>query len=386
MKRIGIINSIYPYGSTGRICLEMQKSLQDRGFDVVCFHGEGAETGLSNYNFSFKFSKCVNAFLSRLDDRAGFHSKIETKRLLNKLDEFSPNLLIVNNMHAYYLDIELFLNYLSNKKIPVIFVLHDCWNFTGHCSHFDYIQCKKWKNQCDKCPQVKSYPKSFLCDKSMENYNEKKMLFSKIENKVFVTPSFWLESLVRESFLQNNPIVTIHNGIDLEVFKKQSVKRQTDKKIILCVANVWDERKGLNDVVTLSHLAQNEYKIRIVGKLKNKVKLPSCVEHISHTNNALELACLYSSADVFFNPTYEDNYPTVNLEALACECPVVCYRTGGATEMLDSKYTVGKGDLKNALEIIKKITEDGLYSFPDRLLFDKKLQYEKYLEIIEKML
>lgn len=386
MKRIGIINSIYPYGSTGRICLEMQKSLQDRGFDVVCFHGEGAETGLANYNFSFKFSKCVNAFLSRLDDRAGFHSKIETKRLLNKLDEFCPNLLIVHNMHAYYLDIELFLNYVSNKKIPVIFVLHDCWNFTGHCSHFDYIQCKKWKNQCDKCPQAKSYPKSFLCNKSMENYNEKKMLFSKIENKVFVTPSFWLESLVRESFLKNNPIVTIHNGIDLDVFKKQSVKRQTDKKIILCVANVWDERKGLNDVVALSHLAQNEYKIRIVGKLKNKVKLPSCVEHISHTNNALELACLYSSADVFFNPTYEDNYPTVNLEALACECPVVCYRTGGATEMLDSKYTVKKGDLKNALEIIKQITEDGLYSFPDRLLFDKRLQYEKYLEIMEKML
>lgn len=386
MKRIGIINSIYPYGSTGRICLEMQKSLQDRGFDVVCFHGEGAETSPANYNFSFKFSKCVNAFLSRLDDRAGFHSKIETKRLLNKLDEFSPNLLIVHNMHAYYLDLELFLNYVSNKKIPVIFVLHDCWNFTGHCSYFDYIQCKKWMNQCGECPQTKSYPKSFLCDKSMENYNEKKMLFSKIENKVFVTPSFWLESLVRESFLKNNPIVTIHNGIDLNVFKKQSTDKRSDKKIILCVANAWDERKGLNDVVTLSHLVQDEYEIKIVGRLKNRVKLPPNIVHISHTNNALELARLYSSADVFFNPTYEDNYPTVNLEALACECPVVCYRTGGATEMLDSKYTVEKGDLKNALEIIKQITEDGLYHFPDRLLFDKKLQYEKYLEIIEKML
>lgn len=386
MKRIGIINSIYPYGSTGRICFEMQKSLQDRGFDVTCFHGEGVETGPSNYNFSFKFSKCINAFLSRLDDRAGFHSKIETKRLLNKLDEFSPNLLIVHNMHAYYLDLELFLNYVSNKKIPVIFVLHDCWNFTGHCSHFDYIQCKKWKNQCVKCPQSKSYPKSFLCDESTKNYNEKKMLFSKIENKVFITPSFWLESLVRESFLKNNPIVTIHNGIDLNAFKKQRVDKRSDKKIILCVANVWDERKGLNDVVTLSHLVHDEYKIKIVGRLKNRVKLPPNIEHISHTNNALELARLYSSADAFFNPTYEDNYPTVNLEALACECPVVCYRTGGATEMLDSKCTVEKGDLKNALKVIEQITEDGLYSFPDRLLFDKKLQYEKYLEMIEKML
>ena len=387
MKKVAIINSIYPFGSTGRICSDMQAFLAQNGFDAMCFHGEGCRSGKSNVRISSLPFKCMNALATRLDDGAGLHSFLATKRLIRMLDAYQPDLFIVHNLHAYYLNIEMFLGYLSKKGLPVIFVLHDCWNFTGHCSYFDFVGCEEWKTGCGSCPQLRAYPASWFVDQSRRNYALKKELFGEIEKKVFVSPSNWLADLARQSFLSPGKIVTINNGIDTNVFRKPiSRSGEKRKKTILCVANIWDSRKGIADITKLSALLPNDFHILVVGKTKKPFRLNGKITHIKHTNDAAQLAGLYSSASVFFNPTYQDNYPTVNLEALSCGCPVVCYKVGGACEMLDPQYGVEKGDYQSAFALMKQIVEEENYIFPDTSKFDKKFQYAAYLKIIEDLL
>ena len=271
--------------------------------------------------------------------KTGFASKHATKKLLKFLDKINPDIVHLHNIHGYYLNIELLFNYLKEKQIRVIWTLHDCWSFTGQCAFFDYVGCDKWQTECKNCPMLSEYPKSFV-DSSKWNYQKKKELFTGL-NITLVTPSKWLASLVKNSYLKVYDVKVINNGIDLNVFKptpsnfreKYCLK---DKKMILGVAGVWDRRKGLNDFIELSKLLDDNYVIVLVGLNDKQLDLlPHNIIGIKRTENQQELAGLYTTADVFFNPTYEDNYPTVNLESLACGTPVITYDTGGSPEFVD---------------------------------------------------
>lgn len=239
--------------------------------------------------------------------------------------------------------------------------LHDCWAFTGHCSHFDFVGCEKWKTGCHHCPQKKNYPKSLFLDQSKRNWEEKKRLFTSISNMTIVTPSHWLAGLVNESFLSKYPVKVIHNGIDLEVFKPTQTTWKRDhgitKPVVLACSFDWNERKGYNDVLKLAELLP-EYQFVVVGISEKQVKtLPRYIIGIQRTDSVQELVKIYSIADVFINTTYEDNYPTVNLEAIACGTPVITYDTGGSQETIKDSFlgsTVPKGDISSMLEMIQK--------------------------------
>lgn len=387
-EKIAIINSIYPYGSTGRICLELVDSLKSNGYKPLCFHGRGDKSSDNNFNFSTKSNLYIDALLTRLDDRAGFHSRSKTKTLIDELINYNPSLYIVHNIHGYYINMDYLLKFLAKTKKPVIFVFHDCWNITGHCAYFSYVKCDKWKTACKNCPQLNEYPKSIFTDNSYKNQNNKKKLFSKLENKIIVTPSNWLRGIVCESFLGQTKSITINNGINLDIFyKRTNLPSKKDKKTILCVASVWDRRKGLEDIIRLSSLIDSDERIVVVGRFTKKYKLPENIVHISHTNNVEQLAQLYSTSDVFFNPTYEDTYSNVNMEALSCECPVVCYRSGGAHEMIDSRYVVETGDINQAYSVIKSIFKDkNEYDFSRRSSYSNQIMYDKYIKVIRKLL
>ena len=249
-----------------------------------------------------------------------------------------------------------------NKK--VIWTCHDCWAFTGHCCYFDYNGCNKWKELCHNCPQKKEYPKSFIFDSSKKNFILKKELFPKLQDLTIVVPSIWLYKIVSESFFKNNKIIVINNGIDTNKFKYRENKIKEkyniiNKKIILGVASVWSKRKGLDDFIELSKKIDNTYIIILVGLNKNEInKLPLSIIGIEKTDSPEELAELYSAADVFFNPTYEDNYPTTNLEAIACNTPVITYNTGGSIESAKLfGYIVKKGDIESVIEKIKLLNK-----------------------------
>ena len=356
--RVLQINSVCGIRSTGRICTDLADVLLQDGHE--CKIAYGRESVPEKYRkiavrIGNDLDAKMHALQSRIFDNAGFGSRLATEKFIEWVKEYNPDIIHLHNIHGYYINIEVLFKYLAESNKPVIWTLHDCWAFTGHCAYFSYVKCDKWKTGCFNCPQKKRYPLSLLWDASKQNWQKKKALFTSVKNMTLVTPSKWLANEVKKSFLSNYPMNVIANGIDLDVFKPtpSDFKEKNGlvcKKIILGVASSWSECKGLKDFIELSKILDEKYKIVLVGLSGNQIKeLPENVMAISRTNNVKELAEIYTAADIFFNPTYEDNFPTVNLEAQACGTPVITYRTGGSVESVPEKNVVEQGLYKDVL-------------------------------------
>ena len=391
------INSVCGIGSTGRIVVQIHKLLKEKGYkSYVAYGRDYARDCDSTVRIGNKFDNYMHVAITRLFDRHGFGSKKATANFIEKVEKIDPDIIHLHNIHGYYVNIELLFKYIKEANKPVVWTLHDCWAFTGHCAYFDYIGCDRWKTGCYECPQKKTYPSSILIDNSKRNFERKKELFTGIKNMVIVTPSRWLAGLVKESFLKEYPVKripvkVINNGIDLEIFKPMESdfrKRYglENKFIILGVANVWDRRKGYDYFIKLSETLKQDEIIVMVGLTeKQKKNLPKNIIGITRTNNVKELAEIYSAADVFVNPTLEDNFPTTNLEALACGTPVVTFDTGGSPECVDEScgVVVEKGNLKELIEAIERIrlnTFNKDYCINRAKDFDKS-KYSEYLEL-----
>ena len=385
MSRILFINSVCN-GSTGTICKNLYKAAVEEGHECCIAYGRGeAPKGFNTIKIGNKFDVYLHILKARLFDASGFGSKHVTKEFIKKIDEFKPDIIHLHNIHGYYVNIEILFKYLKeHPEIKKIWTLHDCWAFTGHCPHFEYEKCEQWKNECKKCVRRNEYPKS-LVDKCNRNYWLKKSYFTNVDNLMLVSPSNWLMNLIKDSFFKEYPIEVINNGVDTSIFKhtESNIKERygiKNKKVILGVASVWDKKKGLDTFIELSKQLDNEYQIVLIGLNKKQIKkLPSNIIGITRTEKVEELVKWYSVAEVFFNPTLEDNYPTVNLEAIACETPVVTFNTGGSPE---SGY-YGKCILNNNKLIFKEIKN--INALNDLVKKDISLKYmnKYYLSLYE---
>lgn len=340
--KILMINSVCGIGSTGRICTDIAQELEKQGHQVKIAYGRKSDIPKK---FE-KYAVCIGGNLSvllhgakaRLFDASGFGSKRETRRFVNWIIEYDPDVIHLHNLHGYYINVEILFNYLRNCDKRIIWTLHDCWGFTGHCTHFEYEKCIKWKTCCSNCAKISEYPKSFI-DRSTKNYIKKKYIFTGIKNMSIIVPSEWLKKKVKESFLNEYEVEVIRNGIDLSVFHKRDSNLRKkfnliNKKIILGVSSVWNKKKGLDAFCSLARtIDNNEYQIVLIGiEGKQKKYIPDNIICIQKTNNVEELVEWYSVADIFINLTLEDTYPTTNLEAIACETPVISFKTGGSPE------------------------------------------------------
>lgn len=357
MKRnlkILFINTVCGVGSTGRICTDLADALTKQGHECKIAYGRGSlpdRYKIYAVRIGNNLSVNLHAIKTRIFDRTGFGSVGATKKFITWVKEFDPDIIHLHNLHGYYINIEILFDYLKTCGKKVIWTLHDCWAFTGHCAHFAYAKCDKWQVGCNHCAEKKAYPKSAFLDRSKRNYEDKKHIFCNVPNMTIVTPSTWLADLVKQSYLKEYPVEVIYNGIDTDIFKPtQSDFREkynlVNKKIILGVANVWNERKGFGDFIALSEKLDERTVIVLVGVTDKQIKsLPNKIIGINRTNSIKELASIYTAADVFMNLTYEDTYPTVNLEAQACGTPVITYATGGSVESVPRENVVTIGDI-----------------------------------------
>lgn len=353
MSRILFINSVCN-GSTGSICKNLYKAAEKEGHMCCIAYGRGNKP--EGYN-TIKIGNDLDIYMhiakARLFDASGFGSKRATKQFIKDIENFKPDIIHLHNIHGYYVNIEVLFKYLKeHPEIKKIWTLHDCWAFTGHCAYYTYNNCEKWKKGCKgNCINKNEYPKSILSNIE-KNYKKKKESFLGVENMILITPSLWLKNEIEKSYLKEYQIKVINNGIDTNVFKHidSDIKEKyniVNKKIVLGVASVWDRRKGLNSFIDLSGILSNEYQIVLIGLTKKQINdLPDNIIGISRTENVYELVNWYSAACVYFNPTLEDNYPTTNLEAIACGTPVITFDTGGSPE---SAGIFGKTISKNAL-------------------------------------
>ena len=381
-------------GSTGKIMGSISREARNDGFEVFCIYGRRkGYIDIPCKKIGGPFSFLYHVFITTIFDAHGHGSYFKTKELVRELKKINPDIIHLHNIHGYYINYKILFYYLRNEYQGKIFwTLHDCLPMTGHCAYFDYIHCDRWKKGCHDCPNKKNYPISLVFDRSKKNYEEKKKLFADPRITI-ITPSIWLQNIVSKSFLKICNVKTINNGIDLEIFKPK--KDETiydkynipkDKKVILGVASIWEKRKGFDDFLSLADKISDEYVIVLVGLNDRQIKEVENYRNIipiKRTENQVDLATLYSLSYCLLNPTYEDNYPTVNIEALACHTRVVCYDTGGCVEQAKNKnvYLIKKqGKEENIKNVLKTIYSLKEYQEYDTSLYSDKLFAKKIIE------
>ena len=407
MKRLLQINPVVRVStSTGRIMQEIGELAMQNGWESYVAYSKGRDgirtCASHTIPIGNKWDTWMHGLETRLLDRHGLASVSVTYDFIKHLKEISPDIVHIHNIHGYFLNYPVLFEYLSKSGIPVVWTVHDCWLYTGHCYYYSYIQCNKWKNGCGDCPQKRKFPASWWMDRSARNYQDKREAFTSMpHDKLTIVPvSDWIRGEMSRSFLKGYPFRVIHNGIDTEVFTvygADEVKRKygwQGKHVLLGVASIWSEEKGLPDFIKLAQQLRDDEMIVLVGVTEEqKSQLPQNVYGIRRTENIRELAQLYSAADVFVNPTWQDNYPTVNLEAIACGTPVVTYRTGGSVEAVteDTGFIVEQGDVKGLLDAVRVIEQYGKHYYADRCRkyalanFRKEDRYADYLNLYEEL-
>ena len=392
------INTVCGVGSVGRIVRQIHEALREKGHESYIAYGRKPLGCDGAIRIGEDLDVYFHVFLTRVFDLHGFGSKKATKKFLKIVEEINPDIIHLHNIHGYYLNIEVLFDFLKSFDKPVVWTLHDCWAFTGHCSHFTYAKCERWKTGCYSCPEKKSYPRSVIFDNSKSNYARKKKAFTGAKNMTLVTPSQWLAGLVKESFLRDYPVQVIPNGIDTEVFKPtpSDFKKRyglDGKFLILGVANVWEKRKGFDYFLDLSKYLSDDEIIVLVGLSDERIKnLPNNIIGIKRTNSAKELAEIYTAADVFFNPTLEDNYPTVNLEAQACGTYVITFDSGGAKETIISKESgvaikpCNAEDIMNLIRVLRsKGRKPANVDSSAKLVISHRFMVGSYISLYEKL-
>jgi glycosyltransferase involved in cell wall biosynthesis len=362
--KVLMINSV-PYGSPAKIMYGIAKLSKLCDIDTLTSTGYSSHpdsnTPTDNIIISGFFSKSIHMLLSRISGFENCFSVFSTLRLIKIIKKFNPNIIHLHNLHGWYINLPLLSKYIKKMNIKVVWTLHDCWALTGHCTHFESTNCYKWRENCCKCKRYKEYPMS-MTDNSSKMHKLKKKYVGSLKDLIIVTPSQWLSNYVRESYLKDRTIYVINNGIDLQEYKpiKSNFRIKMNcenKKMILGVAHGWNSKKGLDVFIKLAEDLGENYKIILVGTDKEIDKvLPKNIISVHRTENKSELIEIYSAVDIFVNPTIEDNFPTVNIEALACGTPVITYATGGSPEIIDEScgVSVKKGDylkLKETIEV-----------------------------------
>jgi len=396
-KKLIQINTVCN-GSTGNIMRQIQIAAEKKGYATFSFYGrrEGY-TNLKCKKFGDFFSFWSHVIWTTITDRHGCGSRHHTKKMVMELRKEAPDIIHLHNIHGYYLNYPILFQYLREEfKGKIIWTFHDCWPMTGHCAYFVMAKCNKWKKMCHNCPNKKMYPISWFLDSSKYNYELKRNTFSRFDNMLIVCPSQWLAEIARQSFLKDTEIQVIPNGIDFKIFYPRRTKEVVqkygipeDKKIILGVANIWEERKGLKDFLDLAKQLDESFVIVLVGLNKQQIsRLDSTIIKIERTENQEELAQLYSNAAVFLNPSKEETFSLVTIEAIACGTPVIALDSSAVKELINEKtgivlHNPVTADYISAIETIVNREYDKEELWQNVSYYSTENMTSKYLEIYE---
>lgn len=407
MKTLLQINPVLRVNtSTGRIMQEIGELAMQHGWRSCIAYSKGRD-GIKSCQSEVipvgnKWSTIWHGLETRLFDRHGLASNEATRLFVKQIQELKPDVIHIHNIHGYFLNYQILFDFLVQSNIPVVWTVHDCWLYTGHCYYYSYAGCNKWQTGCGHCPQKKEFPASWLTDRSHQNYEDKKQAFTSLplDQLTIVPVSEWIREEMQHSFFRNNQFHVIHNGINTNIFNiynPEQVKQKyglNGKHILLGVASIWSREKGFDDCIQMADFLHPDEMLVLVGvRPEQQKKLKKNMLGIPRTENIHQLAELYAAADAFINPTWQDNYPTVNLEAIACGTPVVTYCTGGSIEAITDQtgFIVPQGNVKEMLEAARLISQRGkaYYQQPCRTYalenFRKEDRYQDYLDLYDKL-
>lgn len=420
IAQINVVSSL----STGRIAVQLCRLCDRNGHKALLCHArDHAPRDIFSYRIGTMLDTYVHLGLSRLTDRAGFFSRSATRKLVRQLELYKPDLIHLHNLHGYYLHLPTLFHYLRETDIPVVWTLHDCWAYTGHCAYYttaknapplqavrrrakqETIGCERWMGGCGQCVLKHAYPASWLRDQSARNWNEKRQLFCGLKHMVLTTPSQWLKDEVKQSFLKDYPVYVLPNGIDLSTFKpcadetfmydvarSYGLDRTGGRKLILSVAAVWDERKGLEDLIELSRKLGPEYCVAAVGLDEYQMEaLPkNTVIGIKRTGNINDLCALYTAADLYVSTSHEETMGMTLVEALACGTQVLCYDATAMPEIVTDEVgeVVPVGDMDALAAAARRLCEapkDASACLSRAAEYESSERFQAYIRLYENM-
>lgn len=405
MPKLLQINVTANWGSHGRIAEEIGMMAISNGWESYIAYGRYANPSKSHLiKIGNEWDVRIHGIETRLFDRHGLASEKATRTFVNTIECLKPEIIHLHNIHGYYLNYPILFDFLYRYGKPVIWTLHDCWPLTGHCAYPVTKNCEKWMVECRNCPLTKGYPSSYMIDKSKRHYHRKRDCFTSLPDLHIVTVSKWLENIVRNSYLKNYDIRHIYNGIDLSVFRPKEIYGDkiidqlslSEKKMILGVANVWDDRKGLLDFYRLREKLDNNYLIILVGlNEKQRKKLPCGIVGMGRANSIHQLAEIYSMADVFVNPSIAETFGMTTAEALSCGTPVIVYNATASPELVDEHTgaVVPVGNIQKMADAIVSLCNSECYSTISEtcrkraeIMFNKHDRFQEYINLYEEIL
>lgn len=361
MKKILLINGS-SYYSTGNILKILSSSLEEYyHFFSITADNPNSHFRIPRFNLLRQLGKIPAQFFGN----DGFAYCLQKRRIYKLLNEIKPDIVHIHNVHGYWFNLKVLLDYCELHKTKVVFTMHDCWAFTGRCAHFFDNSCYKWKIECNRCKYLKSYPKSRFFDLSKKYFNLKKHLLTN-KGIVFVSPSKWVADYAKQSFLKSENIQVINNcvsngeiGLDSskEDFLKTFAYIDFSKKIILSVAYPFSKEKGLDDFIELDKIIDHsKYQIVLIGAIQDDLKGTKIIGTGPVFNREF-IAQFYSNSYCFCFLSHQENYPTVLLESLKYGCPIISYDVGGCREICKSDVgrLAEKGDINSISKLLDEI-------------------------------
>lgn len=397
------VNAVNKVASTGRTCSELSKYLTEHGDICVTAYSKGISVDANaEYIIGNAFDIKLHGLFSRISGKQAYFSKRETEKLLRFIKEYSPDIVILRNLHGNYINMPRLLSFLAENDIATVAVLHDCWFFTGKCCYYTSDRCYKWQTECRDCPSLKKDNKSWFFDRSTEMFRDKERLFNSIPRLAVVGVSQWLTNEAKKSpiFKNAQEIIKIYNWIDTEVFKPvdtASLRAELglgDKKMILAAASGWSHRKGLGTIIEISKKLSDNERIVMVGNLNADVTLPDKIISMPSTNSVEDLVRYYSAADVLLQPSLEETFGKVTAEAISCGTPVVCFDSTATPELVGEGCgaVVPVNDTEKMFSELKTVLSNGKSVYSEKCRdfavqnFNMEINISQYYALFQRLI
>lgn len=395
-----MVNATYGLGSTGRNCQEILEELDRLGEEGHIAFSTGNMPS-KGYRIGSALGKKIHAFLSRALGLQAYFSVWGTRGLLRYMEKIKPDVVHINNLHANYINLKMFLGYIQKNRIPILINLHDCWLYTGKCCHYTEIGCEKWKTGCYECPKLKEENNSWFFDRTSKMWRDKNRLFGGLENAYVVGVSDWITRQAKESILKSvKEITRIYNWVDFDSIPDMNQKECKEMNgyggqfIVLGVATTWDDSKGLGRFRELADRLGEGCRIILVGGHNVKKSNHSKIVIKSSIENRRELMCYYIMADVFITMSYEESFGKVSSEALACGTPVICFDSTANAEVVGEGcgYVIRKGDIEGMVEAVNDVRKKGKCYYSQRCKeyaksnFSRRDNVKRYIDLYKRMI
>ena len=398
--KVLMISGIYGSRSSGRSMQDLTERLRKEGHSVYIATPQKYCDDVNFYRIGNKWDHKLHGLFSRVFGKQAYYSKRATKKFLKWVDTVQPDVVHIQVLHGNFIHFNLLIKYLSKKKIPVTFVLDDCWLFTGKCSHYTAAKCYKWQTGCYDCPQPRSCNSSWFFDRTRLLWRDKKRAYASLDKYAVIAVSDWLLSEAQNSIMKDATVLRrIYNSIDMQAFcYRPSALREKwgleNSFVVLGVATLLEESKGLSLFIRLASIMPKHWKIVLVGGLPENVKLPDNIIAVGTTESVEELAEYYSMADAFVQMSVEETFGKVTAEALSCGTPAIVFNSTANPELVGEGcgYVVEPKNVEQVFSCLQSIEANGRNSYSSvcRAFIEENMDKEKnlgvFVEVYEKLL